>query len=284
MILIGKLDWLKENMIKSLKQLGYNIKNTQALRWGMVPMHLITIVALVDMVLFSGFSYWAAMILGYICIMIFGVAGGLHRYVSHRAFTTYRPIKLFILWCAAMSAQGGPIGWSVAHRGLHHAKSDQEGDIHSPKDGLWHSFLGWTFTFKDYDVSFDVFKRFSKDLRQDADFVWFQRHWYKVLWVSILILALIDFRLIFYFWAIPASITLHSFGLTNCFNHIRGLGYVNGDSKDDSRNIPWLFPFVLGECWHNNHHLSMGAASFSRKWWEVDPTHWFIRAIEVKKQ
>jgi stearoyl-CoA desaturase (delta-9 desaturase) len=57
---------------------------------------------------------------------------------------------------------------------------------------------------------------------------------------------------------------------------MRSLGYKNFQTKDNSVNVPWIWPLVLGECWHNNHHGKPGAWYFGERWWELDPSALFI--------
>ena len=38
--------------------------------------------------------------------------------------------------------EGGPIFWVATHR-IHHQKSDQEGDPHTPREGTWWAHMGW---------------------------------------------------------------------------------------------------------------------------------------------
>jgi fatty-acid desaturase len=48
------------------------------------------------------------------------------------------------------------------------------------------------------------------------------------------------------------------------------MGYRNGETKDQSRNIsPWGI-LIGGEELHNNHHLAPSSAKLSRRWFEFD--------------
>jgi len=76
-------------------------------------------------------------------------------------------------------------------------------------------------------------------------------------------------------------ITLHCFLMQTCLTHIPALGYKNYNTKDNSINSPWLFPFILGEAWHNNHHGDAKNPNYGgRNWWELDPTYWIICLIK----
>ena len=44
----------------------------------------------------------------------------------------------------SLSGEGPVIRWVANHR-LHHARSDEQGDPHTPRDGFWWSHMLWVF-------------------------------------------------------------------------------------------------------------------------------------------
>ncbi|MEL6816526.1 MAG: fatty acid desaturase, partial [Cyanobacteria bacterium J06598_3] len=60
-----------------------------------------------------------------------GMTVGLHRYLSHKGFTTSRFMHVIWLILGSMAAQGPPINWVSIHR-RHHQYSDLNQDPHSP--------------------------------------------------------------------------------------------------------------------------------------------------------
>jgi stearoyl-CoA desaturase (delta-9 desaturase) len=57
-------------------------------------------------------------------------------------------------------------------------------------------------------------------------------------------------------------------GVINGVGH--WVGYRNGETKDQSRNIsPWGI-VIGGEELHNNHHLDPASPRLSRRWFEFD--------------
>jgi len=95
------------------------------------------------------------------------------------------------------------------------------------------------------------------------------------------IVALLDIQLFYWAWIVPATLIQLSTSNFNYFGHIHG--YRNYETKDQSRNNPWLWPIILGEAWHNNHHGDAKNYSTKHRSWEVDPLSWFIELIQVKK-
>ena len=61
----------------------------------------------------------------------FGISLGYHRLHTHRSYKVPLALEYFFALCGALTLEGGPIFWVATHR-IHHQKSDQPGDPHSP--------------------------------------------------------------------------------------------------------------------------------------------------------
>ena len=218
--------------------------------------------------------WWIATIIGYICLTMLGISAGYHRLFCHRSFTVNIVIKRLLLWLGIMAGQGSPIFWIGIHRGYHHRYADTDKDAHSPKHGFWHSYILWMFKRDSMSI------RSTVDLIRDPDMVFAHKHYIKILWATHLILALISIDLWMYLLMFPAFITLHGFLSQTSLTHISFMGYRNYNTSDNSVNSLWLFPFILGEAWHNNHHGEGRNPNYGRKWWELDPTYWIICLIK----
>jgi stearoyl-CoA desaturase (delta-9 desaturase) len=96
----------------------------------------------------------------------------------------------------------------------------------------------------------------------------------------VLLLAVIDPTLVVYAWAIPVFAVSVSQIAFNYFCHMKG--YRNFNTKDHSTNNPYMWPFILGDAWHNNHHAHAGQPSSKVKWWEWDPQSVLIRLVSSK--
>jgi stearoyl-CoA desaturase (delta-9 desaturase) len=243
--------------------------------WGsIVPMQVFGLCALYE--IFIGQApawWWMATITGYVCIKMLGVSAGYHRLFSHAGYKVNTVVKRILLFFGILAGQGSPIFWIGIHRGYHHRYADKPGDAHSPKDGFWHSYIGWMFTRSKMSI------RSVVDLLRDPDMVYAHRHYITILWATNIALAIISIDLWLYLLALPTFITLHSFLTQTSVTHLAWAGYRNYAVSDDSVNVPWLFPFILGEAWHNNHHGDGRNPNYGRRWWEIDPTYWLICLI-----
>lgn len=247
--------------------------------WGvLIPMHIVASYALYTAFTGSWQTInWLYLGLGYFCIMLLGITAGYHRLISHKSFETYTPIRYILLFFGMIAGQGSPIFWTVTHRGMHHPHADTAKDPHSPIHGFWHSWLLWLWKLEESDVNM----RSVVDLLRDPVITFCHKYYIYLYWAANLVFILISFDLWLWFVIVPSVIAFHSYSITNSLNHYKQLGYKNYDTKDNSINVWWLWPFVLGECWHNNHHGDVKNYHFGgRKWWEFDPAGAIIRIIK----
>jgi stearoyl-CoA desaturase (delta-9 desaturase) len=262
-------------METSFKQL---IKNTLSLPqlWAViVPMQVFGIYAIYNILAGNAPSWWwVTLVIGYVCFKMIGIAAGYHRLFAHKGFTVNPFIKRLILFFGILAGQGSPIMWVALHRGYHHRYTDKDGDPHSPKDGLFHSYISWMFKKVHITV------RPAIDLTRDPDMLFAHKYYVWIIYGVHIAAILININLWLYLFLLPMFVTLHCFLVQTCFTHVSKLGYQNYQTKDNSINSPWLFPIILGEAWHNNHHGDARNPNLGgRHWWELDPTFWIIQLI-----
>jgi fatty-acid desaturase len=107
----------------------------------------------------------------------------------------------------------------------------------------------------------------------------FIHKWYTLIIVTfIILLALIDVKILYFVWIVPTFLIQLSQYNFNYFGHM--YGYRNFNTADDSKNNKWLFPAILGEAWHNNHHGNPLSLTTQTRWWEIDPAGYIIRIIK----
>ena len=97
--------------------------------------------AVASLFMFSWQALFVAVILYWVAGSL-GIGMGYHRLLTHRGYTTPKPVEYFLSLCGTLAVEGGPANWVVTHR-IHHRFSDQDGDPHSPRDGGWWAHMGW---------------------------------------------------------------------------------------------------------------------------------------------
>lgn len=224
---------------------------------------------------------WEALAL---CVFLHWVTGGIgvtlgyHRLLTHRSFKVWKPLEYFLAIVASLACQSGPIAWVAAHR-LHHAKSDQEGDPHSPVKGFFWAHMGWCL-YKDKTIDdYREYSRFAPDLAKDPVYVVLDRIF--ILWTFLLATGLYAWGgWPFVVWGIFVRLVFvyHSTWFVNSAAHV--WGYRTYKTTDRSTNLWWVALLTYGEGWHNNHHAFQSSARHGLKPWEIDTTYWMIKVLE----
>ncbi|MCZ6463491.1 MAG: acyl-CoA desaturase [Proteobacteria bacterium] len=211
---------------------------------------------------------------GLFWLRMFGITGGYHRYFAHRAFQTSRAFQFVLAVLGTMAVQKGPLWWASTHR-VHHRNSDQPGDVHSPRDGFWHSHSAWIFDGRWDDTDLDGIRDFAKF----PELVWLNQ-WHVVgpLLLAVLCFAIGGFSGLIWGFAVSTTLLWHSTYTINSLAH--RWGSKRYETGDDSRNNLFLALLTFGEGWHNNHHHYMASARNGFFWWEIDITYYLLRGLE----
>lgn len=214
------------------------------------------------------------MLVSFYTLNILGVWMMMHRYYSHKSFELHSTLKWMFTVIAVLTGRGSILGWVYLHR-LHHAYSDQEKDPHSPHN-LGYKLFGFGHMRKQ-EGEMKIF--LVKELITPEQL--FIHKWYMLLLIPLLIIfALVDLQLFYWAWIVPAMLIQFSTSNFNYFGHTHG--YRNYETKDQSRNNILLWPIILGEAWHNNHHADAKNYSTRHKFWEIDPLEWLIKIVCTK--
>jgi fatty-acid desaturase len=215
-----------------------------------------------------------------------GVCMGYHRCLTHRSFSTYRPIRWLLAFLGQLSGEGSALVWVANHR-QHHQFSDKQGDPHTPRDGFWWSHMLWFMPAVPRDQLDDHLRRYAPDLYKDrAMHVLHAMFLPTHLLLGVLLLAVgwlgWDWHtgMSFLIWGLFVRLVFvfHVTWFVNSATHV--WGYRNYETSDNSRNLWWVGLLAFGEGWHNNHHAFQRMARQGHKWWEVDITYWVILALE----
>ena len=213
----------------------------------------------------------------------------LHRYAAHQSFTmskTVEKITFFLTWVFQGPSYLSAYGYGIMHR-MHHAYADTEKDPHSPKYDANLFAMMWRTktTYKDINNQrIAVPAKFLKNVPQWKSFDTFASSMIsRIIWVACYITFFAVFATSWWQWLLlPVTILMAPIHgvIINWFAHI--YGYVNFKSKDTSKN---LLPFdflMMGEGYHNNHHMHSTRANFGGvRWHEIDPTYIIIKFLNA---
>lgn len=231
--------------------------------------------------LWNRYVHWQELLaLGvFYAITVVGIGVGFHRMLTHRSFDAPEPVRFVFLALGSMALQGSAIEWAATHT-KHHAKSDKEGDPHSPLEGFWTSHMGWMF--RDRFIKDGVWaKGFEKD--RTAHLI--DKLFIPLATLSFVLPGLLAWSLGGSFWLgvlwgglVRIFLTHHVTWSVNSVCHTFGRRMFV--SHDESRN-EWIVGLLgFGEGWHNNHHAFPKAAYHGMKWYQFDLNAYVIRVLK----
>lgn len=218
-----------------------------------------------------------------------GICLGYHRLLSHRSFKTYSPVRWLIAWIGGLAGEGSAIHWCANHR-IHHARSDHEGDPHSPREGFLWSHALWCLQKMTAEERQAMHLRWAPDLCSDPVLRFLDRTfllWQVAVAASIFALgywidgATMGISMLVWGVFLRMTIVLHATWCINSVTHV--WGYKTYENGDDSKNLWWVALITFGEGWHNNHHAYQRAANYGHRWWELDTTYMMIRLMKLTK-
>jgi len=200
-----------------------------------------------------------------------GIQCGSHKLFSHKSWEPKYPWITYVIgYIACFGLMGGPVLWSLVHR-WHHAHSDTDLDPHSPKHGFVRSYYTWLYNVPHVPL------RFIKDHIADLNLIKIDRNCKKIVLLTLILFAIIDYEIAIAL-LLAMTLTFHVEMSINCFAHRK--------QKDTwtSVNYPLLGLITGGSSLHANHHLDSNNWNFSTKWYEIDPSAWFIKLLMKEKQ
>lgn len=227
------------------------------------------------------FFSWKLLLLAVVMrfLQCIGVGIGYHRLGTHNGFSTYKPIEYGLILLGGLAVQGGFIDWATRHR-IHHAETDQEGDLHSPREGFFWAHIGWMLVHSPESNDPLLRQRYAPRIIRQRFYVMLNKVWW--LPTSFLGGAFYLFGgLPMLLWGavVPVVIGWHSTWCVNSVCHLWGSRLF--DTPDQSRNNLWVAIITLGEGWHNNHHENQSRARHGILWYQLDP-NWIIIWIMEK--
>lgn len=254
--------------------MNYHISNF------ILPVHILGLIALIA-ILFGTIQFsWVLFLVGWTAIYGLGLVVGFHKLLSHNSFKTNRYVGYMLAYLGCLGISGSPIWWSAIHRGHHHAYTEGEKDLQTPRKGWLNSYIGWQFGEDTSKISL----KYAADLIRDPVYLFLHKNYRLIVWGTVIGVALVfgvgvaASLLIF-----PMIAAHHGENITNLLGHTRGVGYRNFDTKDDTINNPLLALLTWGQLLHNNHHAKPNNPSFAVKWYEFDPTApfvWLLRKLK----
>ncbi len=228
----------------------------------------------------AGYSSWWTVGLGVLWATLCGmsITGGYHRLFAHKSYEAAWPLRAFYLFFGAASVQNSALKWSGDHR-QHHAYTDHDFDPYNIKRGFWWAHILWIFQ-TDSGRGAKVVQDLAKD-----PLVRFQDRYYIPLAI---VSGLIVPALLGALWGdvlgavlvagfLRLAIQWHS---TFCVNSVaHTIGNRPYSTEISARDSFWTALITLGEGYHNFHHRFQLDYRNGVRWWQLDPTKWFVWSL-----
>jgi stearoyl-CoA desaturase (delta-9 desaturase) len=206
---------------------------------------------------------------------------GYHRLFSHATYEAHPALKLLYLLFGAMALQNSVLIWSAGHR-VHHRHIDEpERDPYCARRGFWFSHIGWML--RDYPSGEPDFA-VVRDLERDPWVRWQHRHYLAIaLAMNIgvpLGIGWLCGDVVGVFLLVGVLRLVVSHHTTFCINSLAHMwGAQPYTDQNTARDNGLVSLLTYGEGYHNFHHQFAHDYRNGVRWWQWDPSKWFISAM-----
>lgn len=212
------------------------------------------------------------------------ITAGYHRLWSHNAYKTSFFIRVIYAIGGAFAIQNSALHWCSDHRVHHQYVDENDKDPYSAKKGFWYSHIGWML--REYQpLRYDDYRN-APDLMRDPVVMWQHRNYLTLVLLTNfgipVVFGLLNGDLL-------GSLLLVGFMRLVVSHHvtffINSLAHMWGSQPYSDKNTAkdnFIVAFLTyGEGYHNFHHAFQYDYRNAIKWWQFDPTKWFIKTLNI---
>ncbi|KAG2367168.1 hypothetical protein BDR07DRAFT_1393819 [Suillus spraguei] len=206
-----------------------------------------------------------------------GITAGYHRLWAHRSYNASKPLQYALAFFGAGAVEGSIKWWSRGHR-AHHRYTDTDLDPYNAHRGLLWSHIGWMIVKPRRkpgvaDVS---------DLTKNEVVRWQHKYYLTLVVVMGFLFPTVVAGL---GWGDWQGGYIYAGLLRLCFVHhstfcVNSLAHWLGETPFDDKHSPRdhlvTALVTIGEGYHNFHHQFPMDYRNAIKWYQYDPTKWFI--------
>jgi stearoyl-CoA desaturase (delta-9 desaturase) len=207
------------------------------------------------------------------------ITGGYHRFYAHKSYSAHPLLQMLYLLFGAAALQNSVLRWARDHR-LHHQEVDTDEDPYNILRGAFYAHMGWIFFKAPEDRNFKV----VPDLLKNKLVLWQDRHYLPIaILVSFGLPTLIGWSIGrplggFLWGGLLRVVLVHH--MTFCINSLAHMvGTQPYSLNNTARDSSWLAFITYGEGYHNFHHRFAADYRNGYRWYQWDPTKWWIRAM-----
>ncbi|TQV86528.1 fatty acid desaturase [Aliikangiella coralliicola] len=210
------------------------------------------------------------------------ITAGYHRLWSHRAYETNIFIRFIYAIGGAFAIQNSALHWSSDHRVHHRHVDDNDIDPYSAKRGFWYSHIGWML--REYQQHRYSDYKNVRDLQRDPIVMWQHRNYLMLVVLTNfgfpLLFGLINGNIVGSLLLIGVTRLVVSHHVTFFINSLAHMwGSQPYSDQNTAKDNPLVALLTYGEGYHNFHHAFQYDYRNAIKWWQFDPTKWFIKSL-----
>jgi stearoyl-CoA desaturase (delta-9 desaturase) len=208
---------------------------------------------------------------------------GYHRLFAHCTYEAHPILKVAYLVFGSMALQNSALNWAAGHRVHHRFIDDPERDPYCARRGFWFSHIGWMLrSYPSGEPDFSV----VRDLQRDPMVMWQHNHYLLAALSTNFGLPLLvgylsgDIWGVFLLAGILRLVVSHHFTFfINSLAHMWGSQPYTDDNT--ARDNPVVALLTYGEGYHNFHHMFAHDYRNGLRWWQWDPSKWFISSMRM---
>ncbi|GGA88785.1 acyl-CoA desaturase [Neiella marina] len=204
---------------------------------------------------------------------------GYHRLWAHKTFNAHPFVRFVLAIGGAFALQNSALHWSSDHRVHHRHVDDGDKDPYAATKGFWYSHIGWML--REYQpMRYHDYSN-CRDLQKDKIVMWQHRNYWLLTWSLNLGIPVVLGWLLgdiiggFLLIGVLRLVASHHFTFfINSLAHVWGKRTYT--EKNTARDNGWLALLTYGEGYHNFHHLFEYDYRNGIRWYQFDPSKWFI--------
>ena len=258
------------------------------INWAASLMFVLTSAVAVTLVPWYGITH-GYHVAAWICFTLFLGANGMaitcgyHRLFAHCTYEAHPVLKVAYLFFGAMALQNSALNWAAAHRVHHRFIDDPERDPYCARRGFWFSHIGWMLrSYPSGEPDFST----VRDLQRDPMVMWQHNHYLLAALSTNFGLPLLVGYLVGDVWGVfllagvlRLVVSHHFTFFINSLAHMWGSQpYTDGNTARDNGVVALL---TYGEGYHNFHHMFAHDYRNGLRWWQWDPSKWFISGMSL---
>jgi stearoyl-CoA desaturase (Delta-9 desaturase) len=257
-----------------------------SVNWPATLMFLLTSLVAITLVPWYGITHgyhaaawiWFTLFLG---ANGMSITCGYHRLIAHSAYEAHPILKAAYLLFGAMALQNSALIWAAGHRVHHRFIDDPVRDPYCAGKGFWFSHIGWMLhNYPSGKPDLDA----VKDLQRDPLIMFQHRFYFPIALGTNFGLPILVGLFSGDFWGVfllagflRLVVSHHATFFINSLAHMWGAQpYTDKNTARDNAVVALL---TYGEGYHNFHHIFAHDYRNGVRWWQWDPSKWFIHVM-----